>query len=126
MHPLIGRDSDNAGQSDALGACITQVRAGSVNVAVQNALGAIGSIPAFSPQLQCNLRARYDWRFNDYKTFVLVGMTHVGYMYNQPSTFQLGATAWPDSDHHLAALSAAGYTTFDASLGVAQGRPGTC
>jgi len=48
------------------GACITQVRSGDHNVAVQNALGAIGSIPAFSPKLQYNLRARYDWTFNDY------------------------------------------------------------
>jgi len=56
-----------------LGVCITQVRAGDHNVAVQNALGAIGSTPAFAPKLQYNLRARYDWSVYDYNAFLQVG-----------------------------------------------------
>jgi len=102
------------------GACITQVRSGDENVAVQNALGAIGSTPAFSPKNQYNLRARYDWSFNDYKAFAQVGMTHVDDMSNQPSSFQSGDgvlipyTTW-------LRYTMPGYNTFDASLGVAKG-----
>jgi len=108
------------GNPTPAGACITQVRSGDHNVAVQNALGAIGSIPAFSPKLQYNLRARYDWTFNDYKSFAQVGMTHVDDMSNQPSSFQSGDgvlipyTTW-------LRYTMPGYNTFDASLGVAKG-----
>jgi len=102
------------------GACITQVRAGDHNVAVQNALGALGSTPAFSPKLQYTLRARYDWSFNDYKAFGQVGMTHVGEMSNQPSSFTSGdgvvipTTTW-------LRYTMPSYNTFDASLGLTKG-----
>ncbi len=102
------------------GNCITQVRSGDHNVAVQNALGAIGSTPAFSPKLQYNLRARYDWSFNDYKAFIQAGMTHVDDMSNQPSSFQSGdgvvipTTTW-------LRYTMTGYNTYDASLGLSKG-----
>jgi len=102
------------------GACITQVRSGDHNVAVQNALGAIGSIPAFSPKLQYNLRARYDWTFNDYKSFAQVGMTHVDDMSNQPSSFQSGDGVLIPTTTWLR-YTMPGYNTFDASLGVEKG-----
>jgi outer membrane receptor protein involved in Fe transport len=102
------------------GACITQVRAGNTNVAVQNALGAIGSTPAFSPKLQYSLRARYDWSFNDYKAFAQVGMTHIGDMANQPSSFPSGdGVAIPTTTWLRYTMP--GYNTFDASLGVTKG-----
>jgi iron complex outermembrane receptor protein len=102
------------------GACITQVRAGDHNEAVQNALGAVGSIPAFSPKLQYNVRARYDMTFNDYKTFAQVGMSHIDDMANQPSSFNSGDgvlipyTTW-------LRYTMPGYNTYDASLGVSKG-----
>ena len=102
------------------GACITQVRAGDTNVAVQNALGAIGSTPAFSPKLQYSLRARYDWTFNDYKSFVQVGMTHVDDMSNQPSSFQSGDGVLIPTTTWLR-YTMKGYETYDASLGVEKG-----
>ena len=40
--------------------------------------------------MQYSLRARYDWTFNDYKSFAQVGMTHVDDMSNQPSSFPSG------------------------------------
>jgi outer membrane receptor protein involved in Fe transport len=102
------------------GACITQVRSGDHNVAVQNALGAIGSIPAFSPKLQYSLRARYDWTVNDYKSFAQVGMTHVDDMSNQPSSFQSGDGVLIPTTTWLR-YTMPGYNTFDASLGVEKG-----
>jgi len=78
----------DAGQSDA-GGCLHHRRCvGRPQRPVQNALGCDRLIPAFSPKLQYNLRARYDWTFNEYKSFAQVGMTHVDDMSNQPSSFQ--------------------------------------
>jgi len=102
------------------GACITQVRAGDHNVAVQNALGALGSTPAFSPKLQYSLRARYDWSFNDYKAFAQVGMTHVDDMSNQPSSFPSGDGVLIPTTTWLR-YTMKGYETYDASLGLAKG-----
>jgi len=102
------------------GACITQVRSGDHNVAVQNALGAVGSIPAFSPKNQYSLRGRYDWSFNDYKAFAQVGMTHVDDMSNQPSSFPSGDGVLIPTTTWLR-YTMKGYETFDTSLGLAKG-----
>ena len=102
------------------GACITQVRSSDHNVAIQNALGALGSTPAFSPKLQFTLRTRYDWSFNDYKAFAQVGMTHIGDMSNQPSSFTSGDGVLIPTTTWLRYTMAA-YNTFDASLGLTKG-----
>jgi hypothetical protein len=104
-----------------LGNCITQVwsSALSQNVPLQNALGAVGATPAFSPTTEYNLRGRYDWHVDDYKMFFMVGAEHVGDMQNEPSSFQSGAgvvvpyTTWLRYDQPA-------YTTYDAALGIAK------
>ncbi|HEY4956268.1 MAG TPA: hypothetical protein VII31_00515, partial [Caldimonas sp.] len=75
--------------------------------------------PAFSPTIEYNLRARYDWHMNDYKMFFMVGAQHVGDMQNEPSSFQSGAgvtvptTTWLRYDQPA-------YTTYDAAFNVAK------
>jgi hypothetical protein len=102
------------------GQCITQVRSGDHNVAIVDPLGAVGDTPAFSPKLEFNLRARYDWAVNDYNAFVQAGMSHVDDMANQPSGFPSGDgiaipyTTW-------LRYTMPGYNTYDASLGVSKG-----
>jgi iron complex outermembrane recepter protein len=103
------------------GTCITQVRSGNINVPVLNALGAIGSTPAFSPKLQYSLRARYDWSFNDYKAFAQVGTTHTGEMSNQPSSFTSGDGVVIPSTTWLR-YTMPGYNTYDASVGLEKGQ----
>jgi outer membrane receptor protein involved in Fe transport len=105
----------------AAGACITQVRAGPTNVEIQNPLGALGSTPAFSPRLQYNLRAHYDWIFNQYKTFAQVGMSHVDSMGNQPSSFESGAGVTVPTTTWLRYVMP-GYNTYDASFGISKDR----
>ena len=70
------------------GQCITQtIKSGSVN-AITSPLGKPDSRTAFSPPLQFNLRARYDWNlFNDYQAFVSAGASHIGGMFNQPASY---------------------------------------
>jgi len=108
------------GNPTPLGTCITQVRAADRNVVVQNALGAIGSTPAFSPKLQYNLRARYDWSVSDYNAFLTVGMSHVDDMANEPSSFDSGEGVVVPTTTWLR-YKMPGYNTYDASLGFAKG-----
>ena len=103
------------------GACITQVRSGDHNVAVVDPLGALGSTPAFSPKLQYNLRARYDFNINDYKAFGQVGMSHVDSMTNEPSSFPSGDGILIPTTTTLR-YTMPGYNTYDASIGIAKGQ----
>jgi iron complex outermembrane receptor protein len=117
----VGVTATTATNPTTSGVCITQVRAGDVNVDIQNPLGAQGSTPAFSPKLQYNLRAHYDWIFNEYKTFAQVGMSHVDSMDNEPSSFQSGnGVAVPTSTWLRYTMP--GYNTYDASIGVSKDR----
>ncbi len=108
-----------AGNPTPAGACITQVRAGTVNVAIPDPLGAIGSTPAFSPKNQYSLRARYDWSFNEFKSFAQIGMTHIDDSYNQPSSFPSGDGVLIPTTTWLR-YTMQGYNTFDASFGIAK------
>jgi iron complex outermembrane receptor protein len=113
--------SSNPGNPTPIGQCITQVWSSSLseNVPLQNPLGTVGAHPAFSPTIEYNLRARYDWRLNDYKMFFVVGAEHVGDMSNEPSSFQSGygvtvpTTTWLRYDQPQ-------YTTYDAAFGIAK------
>jgi iron complex outermembrane receptor protein len=87
----------------------------------QNPYGALNTRPAFSPPLEFNLRARYDWNFNDYKAFASVGGSHIAHMSNEPATYQSGNTpneVIPTTT--LLQYDQPGYTTYDAALGVAK------
>ena len=107
----------NIPASPTFGQCITEVN----GAPFENPYGAVGTVPAFSPNSEFNLRARYEWSFNDYKAFAMVGANHVGTMFNQPATYQSGDTpaeAVPTTT--LLRYEQPGYTTYDAGLGVAK------
>jgi iron complex outermembrane receptor protein len=108
--------------SSTTGSCITQVVQSGVGlVPFQNPFGQIGTAPAFSPVFEYNLRARYDWTFNDYKSFVQFGANYVSEMYNQPATYTSGnlpSEAIPNTT--LLRYEQPGYTTYDASCGVSK------
>jgi outer membrane receptor protein involved in Fe transport len=114
----------------AAGACITAVK-GTVldangnpvagNAEVVNALGSLGDTPAFSPKNQYNLRLRYDWTSGEYKSFAMVGANHTDTMDNTPSSFKAGSTAgFEVPTTTWARFTMPGYTTYDASVGVAK------
>jgi iron complex outermembrane receptor protein len=119
--PCIASSNKVAQNPTPIGSCITQVWSPTLseNVPLQNPLGTEGANPAFSPTIEYNVRARYDWHINDYKMFFSVGAQHVGDMQNEPSSFQSGAgvtvptTTWLRYDQPA-------YTTYDASLGIAK------
>jgi outer membrane receptor protein involved in Fe transport len=104
----------------AFGQCITQVVQSGVGLQpFNNPFGAEGGTPAFSPTVQANARARYDIAFNEYKTFVSVGGSYTGAMYNQTDTAIDGNTETiPNTT--LLRYKQPGYITYDASVGVAR------
>ncbi len=111
------------GNPTPAGACITQVwdPITSQNVPLLNPLGAVGATPAFSPTLQWNARARYDWTMlNDYNAFVSFGASYTGSMNNQPSSFTPAppGNAIPTTTWLL--YNQPAYTVYDAQLGVAK------
>jgi len=108
---------DNYPTSPNLGNCITEVK----GAAFPNPFGAAGGRPAFSPAVEFNLRARYDWAIGSYKTFVMAGASHIGDMQNQPASYLFGdipSEAVPTTTHLR--YDQPGYTVYDASLGVAK------
>jgi iron complex outermembrane recepter protein len=122
-----GKQSNPANPTP-LGQCITQVKGKTVingvsvstNVPVINPLGAVGAVPAFSPKLEFNLRARYDWMINDMQAFFMVGGTHVDKMDNEPSSFTSGENVAVPFTTWLRYTQPA-YNTYDASFGLSKG-----
>jgi iron complex outermembrane receptor protein len=108
--------TSNIAASPTFGNCITEVKGASF----PNPFGVIGSRPAFSPAGEFNLRARYDWTINEYRAFVQAGANHIGDMSNQPASYEEGdqpAERIPTTTHLR--YDQPGYTTYDASIGVA-------
>jgi iron complex outermembrane receptor protein len=111
---------DNVSGTAAYGNCITQVKLS--NGAIQtfaNPFGSIGSVPAFSPTFQGNIRARYEWSIGNYKAHAMVGGNYMGSMWNQPATYPSGVGVLIPSTTYLRYLQPA-YETLDASIGVAK------
>jgi len=110
---------DNISGTPAFGQCITQiVQKGVGLVPFQNPFGAPGTVPAFSPKFQGNVRARYDWEMGGYAAFAMVGLSYTGSMYNQPATYLSGTGVAIPNTTFLRYLQPA-YTTVDASFGIA-------
>jgi iron complex outermembrane receptor protein len=101
--------------SPTFGQCITEVK----GVPFANPFGAPGGAPANSPALQANLRGRYDYAFNDYKTFIMAGGNFTGSSYNQVDTAISGDNvAIPTTT--LLRYEMPHYLTCDASVGVSK------
>jgi hypothetical protein len=102
------------------GQCITQiVQKGVGLVPFQNPFGAIGTVPAFSPAFQGDIRARYDWVINDYKAYVQVGGSYTGSMFNQPATYTSG-TGVIVPNTTLLRYEQPAYGTVDAAIGLSK------
>lgn len=101
------------------GKCITQ---DTKSADIANPLGLEGTRPAFSPPLQFSLRGRYEWGLpNDLRAFLSAGASHVAHMSNEPLNYPAPVPgAPPFTTREL--FDQPGYTTYDASLGVAKDR----
>ena len=80
--------SVNAGQP------LTSYYKGGTQISVLSPFGTIGSPTPYAPQVQADIRARYEWMGKaDMKWFVSGGVAYTGPMWNQPSTYPSGDTA---------------------------------
>ena len=100
----------------AVGSCITQIN----GQPYTNPYGVLNTSPAFSPPQLFNLRARYDFAFNDYKSWVMLGANRTGSMRNEPASFPPGNGKFcsPVPTTTLCLYTMPGYTTYDAAVGV--------
>jgi outer membrane receptor protein involved in Fe transport len=97
--------------------CITQVN----GQPYTNPYGVLGTAPAFSPKLQYNVRARYEWTSGEFKPFFMIGANYTDSMLNEPASFPDGNApneAVPTTT--LLKYTIPSYTTVDAAFGVAR------
>ena len=107
--------------SPTFGQCITDIYTGSNHdLKFANPYGVEGGVSAFSPKIQANIRARYEWNLADYRAFASGDVSYTGKMYTQPSNYTPGTAATenpvPDTTYTRWELPA--YTTFGATFGV--------
>jgi outer membrane receptor protein involved in Fe transport len=115
--PCLASNRVNAGNPTPIGTCITQIN----SQPYTNPYGVLGSTPPFSPVLQYNVRARYDWTSGSVKPFASLGMNYTDKMRNQPESFPNGddpANNPPTTT--LLKYTMPSYTTVDAALGVSR------
>ena len=86
---------------------------------VTDPFGPVGSPTANSPPLQFSLRARYEWSFNDYHTFVQAGASHTAHSFTQAGSNPTFAGAGTISTSRLRFEDPA-YTTVSAQAGIAK------
>jgi outer membrane receptor protein involved in Fe transport len=107
--------SNVPGNPTPTGQCITVIKGQPYN----NPYGVLGTRPAFSPAIEFNLRARYDWVFEGYNAFASLGANHIGSMSNEPASFPDGNLQTVPTTT-LLRYEIPGYTTYDAAIGVAK------
>ena len=107
----------NVPGTNAFGKCITQVN----GLPYDNPYGVLGTSPAYSPELQYNLRAHYDWKMGDFKPFWLVGVNYTDSMRNQPASFPDGNDpTYNPPTTTLLKYTMPSYTTVDAAIGTSK------
>jgi iron complex outermembrane recepter protein len=117
---------DNNPASVNFGKPITsEVAPNGQTVQVINTFGSPGVPTAFSPPIQFNLRARYDFNVNDYKAFWQVGMVHVGHQFSNSNTDPSinGDILWPAGTPITTTtwrFEMPAYSTYDGALGIAK------
>jgi len=91
---------------------------------IQNTFGNPGTPTAYSPKVQFNVRARYDWALGDYQAFWQLGANHIGDMYNNTNTDPSVNGDDPSKIQYinttLFRFHMDGYTTYDGSVGIAK------
>ena len=102
------------GNPTPAGACITQIK----GLPYANPFGNKGDRSAYSPALQYNVRARYDWDVVGYKAFAGVGLSHTSWQSNEPANYPNGDDPTQAVNSTTLRYKISDYTTYDALVGV--------
>jgi len=116
-----GTGTHTANNPTPAGECITQINGHPYT----NPFGLLNTTPPFSPPLEFNLRARYDWNFQGYTPFITVGANHIASMATEPASFPSGTSSTyciPVPITTLCRYVLPGYTTYDGAIGVIKDR----
>jgi outer membrane receptor protein involved in Fe transport len=108
----------NIPASPSFGSCIQEAINSSTGqlVSLANPFGALGTVPAFSPAFEGNIRVRYDFKISDYNCYAMIGGNYMGGMWNQPATYPSGdGVTFPFTT--LLRYYQPAYATLDASAG---------
>ena len=96
---------------------LTSYYKGGTQIPVLSPFGAIGAVTPFSPHVQADLRARYEWQSNaDMSWFVSGGVSYISGMWNLPSTYPSGAGVSVPGTTTLRYYMP-GFAQFDAQVG---------
>jgi iron complex outermembrane receptor protein len=87
---------------------------------ITNPFGPVGSATANSPPMQFSLRARYEWSFADYNSFVQFGASHTGHSFTQAGSNPTFAGAGSSISTSRLRFENPAYTTISASCGIAK------
>ena len=99
------------------GQCITVIR----GMPYTNPWGPLGSSLPYSPPLQFNVRARYEWSAGAFRPFAMVSASHIASMRNTPEYYPDGnAPAQNPPTTTVLKYTIPGYTSYDAALGVSR------
>ena len=108
--------------SPTQGQCITSVFTSNGTIPFTNPFGVEGGTSAFSPKVQANLRARYEWNVASYRAFASGDISYTGSMWTQPANYVLGTdpaqNPVPNTTYTRWELPA--YTTVGATFGVSK------
>jgi len=97
------------------GQCITVIR----GQPYTNPWGPLGSSLPYSPSLQFNVRAHYQWSAGPFKPFAMVSASHIGPMRNTPENYPDGND--PEQNPPSSSVlkyTIPGYTVYDAACGL--------
>ena len=89
-------------------------------ITIANPYGAQGSPLAGSPPFQGNVRARYEWDFNNYNAFVQVAGTHQGHSYATTDRLSHELSTTVGQVGPSIAYDQPGFSTLDAAAGLAK------
>ena len=108
----------NEPNSPTLGKCITEIK----GKPFVNPFGVKGGVSAFSPKVQANLDARYDWAVSEFKAFVSGNASYTGEMFTQPANYTPGSapSESPIPDTTYLRFRLAPYATLGGSVGVSR------
>ena len=99
-----------------VGSCVTQVN----GVPYSNPYGALNTAPAFSPPLQFNARARYDWDLAGYKAFWSLGLNYTSHYATEPASYPNGDNPNQPINTTTLKYNVPDYTLYDGAIGIAK------
>lgn len=108
----------NVPASATFGKCITQQGTSANPVPVLNPFGLPGGVTPFTPKVQADIRARYEWQLYGFKWFVTGAAAYTGSMWSEPNTYPSGDQVTGVFGTTQYRYRQPAYTLVDASFGI--------